>query len=611
MEGTQEMKKYQEDFNEIKLLEKIKRFKIQKDVIEKIYQELKNKGNNFIKLRNIIGTSFEKAYYKDSDISETVFKKLESLVGHEIPHIIIERALKYTYNENDVKKWKEFYEIYGNFTRICKMLIIFEPNNSPSVTTIKRLLKEILHEKYNDWYNKYRLMGKYSWNDAIYWKELYERLHSFRKVQYFIKNKNRIGPNETIIRKYIKKYMTKILEENYDEWVDKYSENLGNIKYSIKDYMVWKELYEKFGRLKDVYAELKNYYKNVPDPITIRQGLREILGDKYDEWLLKYAKPIFSIDEVKNFKKLFQEHGTLKAVSDITGHDVKTIKKSLKKLLANEYHNWYSTYSIHHERKWTQNDFELWKILFEEIGNFNFLQKELEPLYGEDKPSTAAIKKSLRQHIIDSGDDYNEWIIQYSLSDIIVTIGKMIHIILEYYFMLHFSKNFSPFYEISPNKSFRVDNSIIIDKSINSFISGIPSNIYCINFDYTLASMFSTIYPKLRKGYHNQNMILIIITLFSKIEDLTFPLDIDFKENIKIIDLETFLNISGFDSIVANKIVDAINLARKAIYNPSSFEELNTLSDELKYKLHDSFGSRAEQQNSFNNVILNIMNKSQ
>ena len=508
------------------------------------------------------------------------------------------------YNNDEVLKWKRLYEKFGNLNEVCKKYYKeFKKNVPPN--TIKRRLKELIGSNFNTWYNKYKLMGKYSWDDAKSWKELYEKYHSYKAVEDYLKDNVSINaPHWGTISNYVNSYITKILGINYDVWLKQHERSRGERHkiYSEDDYHYWKKLYQELGSLKDIRDQLRSITDgNPPDAFTIRKGLQEILKGEYENWLSKNAKYPFPVDIVTYWKTLFEEYGSLKILSEMTSHDVKAIKKSLIKLLGKNFYQWYKRYSKYHERKWVIEDAILWKQIFEEVGNFNEVKNEIKHIYNENSPSASQIRKVVRRFIFESGENYDTWIREFTLSDIVVTVGKMIHKILEFLFMENFKdKGILSFYEISLNESYRVDNSIIITPEFLDLTKiRIPSNIRVINFDYTISSRLSTISRKFRKGYHDNDMILIIITLLSTIKTIMIPLDINYKYNIKIINIFEFLKNFNYETKIREFVMRTIKLANRAIYSPSSFEELRNLSNNFYTKLVIKFGSRAEQQKNF------------
>ena len=505
------------------------------------------------------------------------------------------------FSEEDVKYWKILFEKYGNFTKVVEKFREYT-RKIVSDFTVRRKLKDLLVNNYEIWYKKYKLSGKYSWEDACLWKNLYESLHSFKKVESFIKEEvYPNGPFEKTIREYLEKYINHILGENYDKWVERYHKT-EPYKYNKKDYLYWQKLYEKLGSLKDVRDHLDLEIEgNPPDALIIRNGLKKILGNNYENWLKNHAKKPFSEDEILDWISQFEEKGTFKDVSERTGHGGETISKHIKIKLNDQFSEWYDTYSKHHERKWTFENAKLWKQLFEELGNYNEVRREIKLLYGDNTPSTSKIRRVVKRIIIESGENYDIWMNDFSLSDNLVAIGKMVHKILEFYFMENFNDDgIISFYEISPNKSYRVDNSIIVTPAfLNRTKIKISSCIRVINFDYTITSRLYTIYPKFRKGYHSDNIMLIVIPLFSTIDTFEFPLDIDYQNNIKILYINNFLKVFKFKSEMRSLISNTIELGKKAIFSPSSYEELRNLSNDLYEKLINKYGYRSQQQQDF------------
>lgn len=93
--------------------------------------------------------------------------------------------------------------------------------------------------------------------------------------------------------------------------------------------------------------------------------------------------------------------------------------------------------------------------------------------------------------------------------------------------------------------------------------------------------------------------MLIVIPLFSTIDTFEFPLDIDYQNNIKILYINNFLKIFKFKSEMRSLISNTIELGKKAIFSPSSYEELRNLSNVLYEKLLNKYGSRSQQQKDF------------
>jgi len=146
------------------------------------------------------------------------------------------------FSVEDVKYWKILFEKYGNFSIVVEKFREYT-GKIVSGFTVRRKLKDLFVNNFEIWYKKYKLSGKYSWEDARLWKNLYESLHSFKKVESFIKEEvDPNGPFEKTIREYLKKYINRILGENYDKWVERYHKmSLTNIIKKIifigKNYM--------------------------------------------------------------------------------------------------------------------------------------------------------------------------------------------------------------------------------------------------------------------------------------------------------------------------------------------------------------------------------------
>ncbi len=516
------------------------------------------------------------------------------------------------YSKDYAKICKDLYEKYGNLTKVVEEFFLITGVRVAD-NTIKRWLKYYLDQKFPYWYNKYKLMGNYSWEDARNWKKLYEQFGSFRAVEELIKQDfDSDSPYESIIRDYVYKYITQVLEQNFEEWINNYNTNIGNTKYKKVDFFYWKNLYETFGSLREVRNQLQiETNENPPDAMTIRNGLRNIMGNNYDNWLKEHAKKSIDDEEIKRCKELFEEEGTYNAVRKKTGHDTKVLRKHFKKNLGDDYNNWYDMHSKHHLRKYNENEILEWTLLFEELGSFPSVSSVIIDTYGT-KVSPSVIRKTIKRYFEENGVDYQEWLIEFSLSENLVLIGKLIHQILELYFMLNFKeRNLLAFYEVNPNLDIndlvRVDNSLIINQKLINFLNlDISGNIIIINIDYILSPNIRRLYPKLRKGYHNENVLLIIVPIVSEISSLEIPLDIDYKENIKIINVDYFFRLMNFDYELLDNVNYAISLAKRAPYSPSAFNELSNMAERAKNELKNKFGTRSIQQKEFESELKKI-----
>ncbi len=175
--------------------------------------------------------------------------------------------------------------------------------------------------------------------------------------------------------------------------------------------------------------------------------------------------------------------------------------------------------------------------------------------------------------------------------------------------MLNFrERNLLAFYEINPNLDIadlvRVDNSLIVNQKLINFLNfNLPENINIINIDYILSPNVRRLYPKLRKGYHNEKMLLIIVPLVIEISSLEIPLDIDYKENVKIINAEYFFRLMNFSSELLRDVIYAISLAKRAPYSPSAFNELSNMAERAKNELKNKFGTRSIQKKEFESEL--------
>jgi len=302
------------------------------------------------------------------------------------------------------------------------------------------------------------------------------------------------------------------------------------------------------------------------------------------------------------WKNIYEKYGSIGKVSELTGHDVKAIKKHLRELMGNHFKSWYEKYYIHHSTIYTDSDVTDWKSLFEELWSYPAVSNEIKDTLGINiRPSV--IRRRIKKYLETRDINYNNWLDEFSLSDNIVDIGKKIHQIIEYYFMLNFKDtDIFVFYEITPSvdaKLFRIDNSLIYPKSIGKKVF----NKLIINLDYLFSTCLARLYPKMYKGYHSEDMLLLVVMLIDKPKNYSIPLDIPHKENIKLIDIDFFLELFDFDNSIKKNIIYAIQLAKKAPYSLNAYNELKEIANSAKMELKLNFGNRKDQQFRYNEIM--------
>jgi len=111
------------------------------------------------------------------------------------------------------------------------------------------------------------------------------------------------------------------------------------------------------------------------------------------------------------------------------------------------------------------------------------------------------------------------------------------------------------------------------------------------------------------KGYHSEDMLLLIVMLIDKPKYYSITLDVPHKENIKLIDVDTFLKIFDFEDSLKEKIFYTIRLAKKSPYSLSAFNELKEIADSAKIELKLNFGNRKDQQLIYSDIMKNIQFK--
>lgn len=362
-------------------------------------------------------------------------------------------------------------------------------------------------------------------------------------------------------------------------------------------------MYEKLGSLKGVKEHLaKKLSDSAPDHTTIRIGLRSILGKEYEIWKSKFLEKPFTEKEITHWKSIYEKYGSIGKVSELNGHDVKTIKKHLKVLMGKHFNCWYEKYYIHHSTIYTDFEVSDWKSLFEVFGSYPAVSNRIKDILDINiKPSV--IRRRIKKYLETRDINYNNWLDKFSLSDNIVDIGKKIHQIIEYYFMLNFKHtDIFVFYEITPSKEaklFRIDNSLIYPKSLGKRVF----DKLTINFDYLFSTNLARLYPKMYKGYHSEDMLLLIVMLIDKPKNYSIPLDVPNRENVKLIDVNFFLKLFDFGNSIKKNILYAIQLAKKAPYSLNAYNELKEIANSAKMELKLNFGSRKDQQFRYNEIM--------
>lgn len=252
------------------------------------------------------------------------------------------------YSNEDIQEWKELFEELGSFRAVSRCLRDRKNGRCPSAPTIKSRLQTKFRQEgqnFDDWISQYRI--GYSDDEVLEWKELYERLGSFRAVCRHVREKyNNPNLNSSTVANRIK---NKSCREkwNFDKWVNQFKKG-----YSSEDIQEWKDLFEQLGSFRAVsrFLQEKKSEKS-PNASIIHYRLKrsfQLDVKNFDEWVEKFSQvdeilkqQHYTWDEMQKWENLFEQHGSFSAVSKylnyhegkgaVTSTIIKNLRKKFKK----------------------------------------------------------------------------------------------------------------------------------------------------------------------------------------------------------------------------------------------------------------------------------------
>ncbi len=188
-------------------------------------------------------------------------------------------------------------------------------------------------------------------------------------------------------------------------------------------------------------------------------------------------------------------------------------------------------------------------------------------------------------------------------------IGLLIHTILEYYCILLFNlKNCHIEYEyfVSSTRKFHIDLRIIRNDNfkdnieVRQRIVVFSFQIEGISIDFTLSVMPDVFLNKCYKDYHSKTQFLMIVSILKENNDLIPILNqtiqnkknISFKENIRVLSMEQFLeflglmgkenNLSKEKVIILSNINEYVDLANEALSSDKKINKLVELEKDYR-----------------------------
>lgn len=452
------------------------------------------------------------------------------------------------YSDEDVKKWKRLYEELGSFRAVSRELKkLNRDGKDPSVPTIIKRLKDEFNksgENFNDWVSKYDRY--YSDGDVQEWKELYEKLGSFRSVSRELRKKGR-NFNSLDASTISRRLKQKANKENWDfyDWFNQFSNS-----YSDEDIQEWKKLYEDLGSFRAVSREFcNNSVKKKPNAHVIIYRLKNSFQNEED----------FNV-----WMNLFSQ------VEDILG-----------------------------KRKYSKDEVYIWERLYEQLGSFTAVSRYLR-YENEISPCVTTVQLNLRDKFEQERRDFNAWVNDFFSpnSEINARIGKFIHNTLELIFIKFcLKRGMMGFYEIRCADGI-FDNVMIKPTGQNKLLI----------IDYTISSEIEKVREHCLRGYQGSEKELVIVTFLSdkqfSLSAININEDIPFLENIRILNSKEFASFMGYqeEERVLYELVRY--LGRRAFYDDDAYEDLKDLSRDAVYNLTVLALKNSLQLNDFRNTIL-------
>ncbi|MHA1149829.1 MAG: hypothetical protein ACTSR8_16460 [Promethearchaeota archaeon] len=437
------------------------------------------------------------------------------------------RQPRYRNSEDIVKRAIELYEEHGNYKAVFDKLAQ-EIGRRPDYATLTSGIKEFLKDQgidYEDWQKKYQQGYVHSDEEILEWKRIFEKYGNYNAVVRYIEKYKGEHIDNKLIKYDIKRYF-KRFGKDFNEWEDLFYKG-GNVYYFNEEIKEWKELYEAEGNFERVAAQVGVHR------ITVTRKLRTYFAEEEDTdfytWVSEYQdrsntqffEEIYSEEEVKEWIKLFEKHGSWSKVRD---------------------------------------------YLLEETG---------------ESPAADTIGTRIKKHFSDNDLDYETWHNRYFSSDgeKASNIGWDIQWILTEKLLRHFPRRTKFFYEI---KTSSLDNNRVCDFSIiNNGEFGLPDTIKIINIDVTIARDISSLYRKTLRGYHGKEKLLIILVL-GDTAGLSTALkrkDFPYKNMVKIFNPAEF---AVFIKIDKRELDDCVTLVSKALADDNDYRKIGKLSEMAK-----------------------------
>ncbi|MFX1235650.1 MAG: hypothetical protein ACFFBY_14035 [Promethearchaeota archaeon] len=496
------------------------------------------------------------------------------------------------YNLDFLKHSESLYEDQGSIRAVCRKL----ENDGYHIE--RRKLKRNLENKFqqegrdfNKWFNKYKKYQRgfhYKDSEVNVWISMYEKVGSFLEISRILANNNKKSPDYKTIAIRIKE---KLVSEGRDfgswkAYFKRVNPNYFLPNYNFSDAKEWKKLYEQWGSYRAVEKVISIDHHVLKNHIF---QLANKEGWDFDEWEEKYSKGRFKYDksDLELWIKLFEEFGSFLAISNFlnrnTGQspDSKNIKRRLKEefqFRGLDFDMW-----VEDNKKvglYSNEEVKEWKSLYEELGNFTAVSDYLEENFGEG-PDPTTIKNRMKSLFQEKGWKFKSWVIKFynDNSERHYLIGKYIHWILEYIFIDYtLNHDIKGYFEVMPN---RFNGSLT---SVDNVI--IKSSFDIINIDYTISTKKRVFYHKCKKGYQSLNRQLIIVALnIDESEAILKKNVIPYKKNVKIMNAKKFCRYMKYYGNYLENFYDAIGTMKEAFSDDFFLIKLEKIAKEARIEL--------------------------
>ncbi len=340
----------------------------------------------------------------------------------------LDSPFSHRYNDNDLSEWKAIFEGIGTLSGVSKFLKKRD-GKTPKPTTIKEAIKRKFEKERIDfkiWYHKFHKKPTsiipYSEQDENLWEQLFEQLGSFRAAERYIKERyNGKGPSYITIIKHLQR---KFERENrdFDRWLKHYHIKYTDIKgYSEEDVKEWEDLFEKFGKIKDVIKYIEEEYGISPDKKTIMRHLKQKFKNENRNFVVWYKNNdksnihwYYTPEQIQIMIQLYEEYGAFEAVQDQleSEYDIQIHPSTIKnnfvkyfKLNKLNFKSWLKTYDRVY---YYEQEVSRWEILYQRIGSFIGVFRYLRNLTNK-APSPSTIERRLRSKFLRENRDFNKF----------------------------------------------------------------------------------------------------------------------------------------------------------------------------------------------------------